>query len=109
MSQKSLYLQDRDYFKLESHDMQEQLKKAELEIEKLKNEVCRKDIMLLTKRIEDMQRVFKERVEKIQSIGTTIENIKISKSKVRDEITSSLDLPKDWGYNPETLEIILGD
>ena len=102
-----LQLSDSDYFALEAHEW----KKKELEYERsivlLQKEITKRDISILTFNIENLKRKGKEQEEKATELSVKIENVMVAKRKVTEEISERLGLEStNWGYNPETLEII---
>ena len=100
-------LEDSEYFQLEAHEW----KKKEFEYERklllLQKEVTKRDISILQFNAENLRKRVIELDEQASQLTIKIENVDVAKNKVVDTISERLELDSsDWGYNPETLEII---
>jgi len=99
---------DSEYFQLEVHEW----KKKELDLERqlvnMQREITKRDIAIMNLNIDNQRRKLKELEDRATEYSLKIENVEVMKGKVTDNISTRLGLVdiKDWGYNPETLEII---
>lgn len=108
MENNEFFLLDQEYFQLEAHEW----KKKELDLERqlvnMQREITKRDIAIMNLNIENQRRKLKELEDRATDYSLKIENVEVMKGKVTDSISSRLGIEdvKDWGYNPETLEII---
>ena len=103
------YLSLEEYYTLETFDVKAQELKNKQEIQGLKNLILQKDIALFEARIKELKRDYKDGVASVQTYATQIENMYIQKDKYKNTLQDKYELPKDWGFLPDTLEIILGE
>jgi|DEB0MinimDraft_6_1074348.scaffolds.fasta_scaffold01085_14 hypothetical protein len=108
MENEEFFLLDSEYFQLEVHEW----KKKELDLERqlvnMQREITKRDIAIMNLNIDNQRRKLKELEDRATEYSLKIENVEVMKGKVTDNISTRLGLVdiKDWGYNPETLEII---
>jgi len=108
MENEEYFLLDSEYFQLEVHEW----KKKELDLERqlvnMQREITKRDIAIMNLNIDNQRRKLKELEDRATEYSLKIENVEVMKGKVTDNISTRLGLVdiKDWGYNPETLEII---
>ena len=100
-------LTDREYFEIESH----QQKIIELELRKtikgLERQILQKNVIILKHQLDEQVRKQDMLIDDIQVLETKRLNTVTSKDKVTKAVSERLQLDtNDWGYNPETLEII---
>lgn len=107
MDKKFLTLEE--YYTLETYDVRAQELKYKQEIKKLKQALLQKDVLLLEARIKELKSEIRQHIEHVQGLSVSIENSGIEKDKYKTFLQNKYELPKDWGFIPETLEIILGD
>jgi len=108
MENEEFFLLDSEYFQLEVHEW----KKKELDLERqlvnMQREITKRDIAIMNLNIDNQRRRLKELEDRATEYSLKIENVEVMKGKVTDNISTRLGMVdiKDWGYNPETLEII---
>lgn len=104
-----LELTEREYFELQSREAVEQKLNLEIELEKAKMEIDRKNIAIYGYIVDNLRRAMQDKESKIQSKHVALENVKLDKGKIREQIRERLDIPEgtEFGYNPETYEIII--
>jgi hypothetical protein len=104
-------LNDSELFTMESCDLHTQLLQLEVELIKAKQEIDRKNIVIYGHIVEGVKRDMKLKEEQILSKNVAIENVKLRKNQVKEQIAVRLNLPEksSWGYKPDTLEVIIDE
>jgi len=103
-----LELTEKEYFTLEAYSGKIEEFKLKQMIASLQRDLVRKDLIILKFQIADKERASNALTDEIQRLSVKQENLAIEKQKRVDEISESLGLETNtWGYNSETLEIIL--
>lgn len=109
MDEHKLHLTDSEFFSLEAleaKDTELQLRKV---IESKEQLLCKKEIALMTFRIQDQKRAIEMHQQNMDSKDLARENLKVKREALVKRIRERLKLEEDckFGYNPDTLEIIL--
>lgn len=102
-----IYLSDSEYYTLEAFSWKAQELDYKKKIKLLQKTIEGKDIALLRHSLADAERKAKKLLDEAQSLEVAKENVLKQKDKFSVTITESRNLEdNDWGYNPETLEIL---
>lgn len=104
-----LYLTEAEYFRLEAHAWKKRELSLQRDLLNKDREIKKRDIAILNFNIENQRRRVKELEDEAASLSVKIENVSKGTEKVTAEISERLGIEDvtDWGYNPETLKIIL--
>lgn len=99
-------LNESEYFRLEAHEWKKKELEYEKQIKELNKQICGQRITILKYQMDNLRDTIKDIEDDITSVNVKIKNTEVSKSKVIESINERLEIDGEWGYNPETLEII---
>lgn len=104
-----LELTEREYFELESFDAEIKYKELEIELIKAKQDISRKSITIYGYIVDNIKKESQEKEKLAINKQTAIANLKLAKDKINKKIEDRLGLDDktNWGYNPDTLEVII--
>ena len=109
MLEDELYLTEGEYFRLEAHTWKKRELSLQRDLLNKDKEIKKRDIAILNFNIENQRRRIKELEDEAATLSVKIENVSTGTEKVKSEISKRLEIEEvtDWGYDPETLKIIL--
>jgi predicted transcriptional regulator len=91
--------------KLEHCAFRGQIISKDLDIAKIKREKLEKESALFSAQYTLKLKEIKELTEHINKLQKELTEFSIVHQEIKDEIGANHGLPKNWGYDPETLEI----